>query len=158
MFLINEFDPHKRKRHFFCFPKRFPSLVLRKNVGKLQNVQLESVIYKKDDQGKGQGWWYFQIGPWEETVNRGNFLHNYNIFFLFLRTTSEEPDILSYCPRTTANKYTFLNDIYKYTHFHKLVRLIVLLKHMTSSLSYSYVATWLREKQKPYFIYKAKWY
>ena len=37
-------------------------------------------------------------------MNRGNFLHNCNNFFLFLRTTSEEPGILSYCPRTTANK------------------------------------------------------
>ena len=61
-------------------------------------------MYKKDDEGKGHGWWYFHIGPWEEIVNRGNFLHNCNTFFLFLRTTSEEPDILSYCSRTTANK------------------------------------------------------
>mgnify|MGYP000488746962 CR=1 FL=1 len=37
-------------------------------------------------------------------MNRGNFLHKCSNFFLFLRTTSEGPDILSYCPRTTANK------------------------------------------------------
>ena len=61
-------------------------------------------MYKRDGQGKDQGWWYFHIGPWEETVNRGNFLHKCSNFFLFLRTTSEGPDILSYCPCTTANK------------------------------------------------------
>ena len=37
-------------------------------------------------------------------MNKGNFLQNCNNVFLFLRTTSEEPGILSYCPRTTANK------------------------------------------------------
>ena len=35
-------------------------------------------------------------------VNRGNFLHNCINIFLFLRTTCEEPNILSYFPRTTA--------------------------------------------------------
>ena len=64
----------------------------------------KSVVYKGNGQGKDQGWWYFHISPWEEIVNRGNFLHNCNNFFMFLRTTSEEPSILSYCPCTTANK------------------------------------------------------
>ena len=36
--------------------------------------------------------------------NADNFLHNCSNFFLFVRTTSEEPDILSCCPRTSANK------------------------------------------------------
>ena len=85
---------------------------IKKKHKKATNVQLESVIYKKDDQGKGQGWWYFQIGPWEETVNRGNFLHNCSNFFLFLRTTSEEPDVLSYCLRTTTNKLSIIPTIY----------------------------------------------
>ena len=43
-----------------------------------------------------------QRRPW--TGYRSCFLHNYRDFFLFLRTTSEESDILSYCLHTTVNK------------------------------------------------------
>ena len=50
-------------------------------------------------------------------MNRGNFLHNCNNFFLFLRATSKEPGILSYWVTTFSqieegtldNKFTLGN-------------------------------------------------
>ena len=42
-------------KHTLFFPKRFPSLVLRKNAIRLQTVQFREYYIQKDNQGKGQG-------------------------------------------------------------------------------------------------------
>ena len=78
------------------FPQRFPSLVLRK-APEGYIMYNQKVLCAKD-------------GPWEETVNRGNFFHNYSNVFLFLRT-SEEPCIVPYCPCTVTIKlsHRFIN-------------------------------------------------
>ena len=75
-----------------------------------KNVKSESIISKGNGYGKDQGWWYFHNGPLEETVNRGNFLHNYSNFFLFFRTTSEEPGILAYWPPTTVERIGIMDS------------------------------------------------
>ena len=90
--------------YLFCFSKISPSLVTRIALEGYKNVRSESIIYKRNDQGKDQGD-DISIAVLESRLwTHANFFHNCNNLFLFFKITFEESSKLSYYPHTITSK------------------------------------------------------